>query len=129
MTMFVRPVRAEDSDNFVKWATRYFDPKNPVQTLCVYKHNKIIAYLPIEDVFVSTQFLDSLVINPEASNLEIAEGMRELIKHTVLLGYLKDAQYIYFIGDTPETNKVAERIFEKVEFPVYRVKLRDLENG
>lgn len=129
MTMFVRPARSDDSVNFTKWAPKYFDPKTSRQTLCAYKGGKVIAYLPIEEAFVSTQMLDTLVINPEATNLEIAEGMRELIKHIVFLGYLKNTDYIYFVGDHPETNKIAERVFEKIEFPVYRLNLKDLENG
>jgi hypothetical protein len=129
MTMFVRPARPDDAEFFVKWATKYYDPKTATLTLCVYKEDKIVAYLPIEDSYISTQVLDSIVINPEATNLEVAEAMRELIKHAVFVGYIKKTDYIYFIGDHPETNKLAERVFEKVEFPIYRLNIKDLEHA
>ncbi len=41
--------------------------------------------------------------------------------------FLKDCDQIFFIGDTPASNKIAEKIFTKVEYPVYRLSLRELE--
>lgn len=134
MTMFVRPAREADGFTFAQWYSKHpsYDPsavKFPTSyTLCVFKNDKIIGFLPVQElVFTSSQVLDSLIMNPEASDLEIAEGMRELVKHCITIGYLKDCEEIYFIGDHPETNKIAERIFQKVEFPVYRLNLRELE--
>lgn len=85
--------------------------------------------MPVQEVpFLSTQVLDSIIWNPEASNLEIAEAMRELVKHCITIGYMKGTEDVYFIGNDEGTNKIAEHIFEKVEYPVYRLNLRELEN-
>lgn len=133
MTIFVRPARAEDAEMFKDWYSRSasYDPSifqfPETYVLCAFE-DKILGFMPVQMLsFTSSQVLDSLVMNPEASNLEIAGAMRELVKHAITLGYLKDCSEIYFIGDHPETNKVAERIFEKVKYPVYRLNLRDLE--
>ncbi len=133
MTTFVRPARAEDKEKFLEWYKNCTnsDPSSfnlpDTYILCAFK-DKIIGFLPIQALsFTSSQVLDSMVLNPEATNIEIASAMREFVKHAITIGYLKDCYEIYFIGDHPETNAVAERIFEKVKYPVYRLDLRDLE--
>ncbi len=138
--IFVRPAQEKDSKDFSEWYSKSpsFDPgviRFPETiTLCAYKPDsskqtsKIIGYMPVQALsFSSSQVLDSLVMNPEATDLEIAEAMRELVKQVIFLGYLKDCDCIYFVGDHTESNKIAERIFTKVEYPVYRLNLKDLE--
>jgi hypothetical protein len=139
--IFVRPTRPEDSEKFTEWYSKHpsFDPDvirfPETYTLCAYRaprckdgNGKIIGFMPVQSLsFVSSQVLDSLIINPEATNLEIAEAMRELVKQAIFLGHLKGCGMVYFVGDHPETNKIAEKIFEKVEYPVYRLRLKDLE--
>jgi len=134
MTIFVRPARPEDSELFTDWYSKHpsFDPTvityANTYTLCAFKKDKIIGFMPVQTLsFASSQVLDSLVMNPEATDIEIAGAMRELVKQAIVIGYLKDCGEIYFIGDHPETNKIAERIFEKVDYPVYRLRLEDLE--
>ena len=131
--IFVRPVTPADIPQFSEWYSKHdsFDPSifqfPETYVLCAFK-DKVIGYMPVQALsFVSTQVLDSLVMNPDATNLEIAGGMRELFKHAITIGYLKDCGEMYFIGNHPETNSIAERYFEKVEYPVYRLRLKDLE--
>ncbi len=132
-TTFVRPARAEDQEKFTEWYSNH-PSCNPdilkfpdTYILCAFK-DKILGFMPIQALsFSSSQVLDSLVMNPEATDLEIAGAMREFVKHAITIGYLKDCDQIFFIGDHPETNAIAERIFQKVEYPVYRLNLRDLE--
>ena len=135
MTIFVRPARESDSEKFTKWYSKSnsFDPAvihfPETYVLCAFD-DKILGFMPVQMLsFTSSQVLDSLVMNPEATDLEVAGAMRELVKHAITIGYLKDCEDIYFIGDHPETNKIAERIFTKVEYPVYRLNLRDLEGA
>jgi hypothetical protein len=134
MTTFVRPARAEDRDKFIEWAKgknldpNVLKPEFNSYILCAFNKKGIIAFLPIQSPqFVSVQMLEALISNPDASDLEIASALRELIKHAITIGYLKECGEIYFIGDHPETNKIAERIFEKIEYPVYRLSLKNLE--
>ena len=135
MTTFVRPARAEDREKFLEWYKRSgsYDPSvlqfPETYILCAFK-DKILGFMPVQMLsFSSSQVLDSLVMNPEATDLEVASAMRELVKHAITIGYLKDCDCIYFIGDHPETNKIAERIFKRVEFPVYRLRLNELEGN
>lgn len=134
MTVFVRPVRKTDAEQFASWHVKSpsFDPNTVAfptsYTLCAFKQRRVLAYMPVQEVpFLTTQVLDSIVKNPDATDLELAEAMRELVKHCITIGYIKKTEDIYFIGDHPETNALASRIFEKVEYPVYRLNLRDLE--
>ena len=139
--IFIRPAQEKDSEDFTEWYSKSpsFDPDvirfPETATLCAYHpagcqygNSKVIGFMPIQALsFVSSQVLDSFVANPEATNSEIAEAMKELVKQAIFLGYLKDCDCLYFIGDHPETNKIAERIFTKVEYPVYRLRLKELE--
>lgn len=132
--MFVRPAKEEDSENFKEWAknTPSLDPTifhlPETYTLCAYNEKGVTAFLPVQEPkIVSTQMLESLVINPEATNKEIASALRELVRGVILITHMKRADEVYFIGDHPETNKIAERIFTKVEYPVYRLRLKELE--
>ena len=134
MTIFVRPARPEDAEQFTNWYSKSdsFDPVAALSpnayTLCAFTENKVLGYLPISaPAFTTTQFLEALAMNPEATDLEIAGAMREFVKHAITIGYMKNCNLIYFVGDHPETNKIAERIFTKVEYPVYELRLTDLE--
>lgn len=133
MTTFVRPARVEDKDKFLEWYSKSssYNPEilafQDTYVLCAFK-DKILGFMPVQALcFSSSQVLDSLVMNPEATDLEIASAMRELVKHAITIGYLKECDSIFFIGDHPETNSIAERIFKKVNYPVYKLELKDLE--
>ena len=134
MTVFVRPARKSDAETFTDWYAKNPSDAEAVKspttlTLCAFKPGRVIAYMPVQDVpFFSTQMLESIVWNPDSSDLEMAEAMREFVKHAVTIGYLKGTEDIYFLGNFPGTNAIAERIFHKVEYPVYRLNLRELEN-
>jgi hypothetical protein len=138
--IFIRPSLPRDSEKFTEWYSKSpsFDPDvirfPDTYTLCAYKPStdrqdyKIVGFMPIQTLsFNSSQILDSLVMNPEATDLEIVEAMKELVKQAIFLGHLKNCNEVYFIGDHPNTNRIAERIFKKVEYPVYRLDLKDME--
>lgn len=135
MNIFVRPAQREDSEKFTEWSSPLipnFDPEVVSYpgsiTLCAFNEKGVLAFLPIQSPIISsTQMLETLVMKPGASDLEIAGALREFIKSAITIGYMKDAGEIYFVGDHEATNKVAARIFEPVPYPVYRLRLKDLE--
>ncbi len=135
MTIFVRPARREDSEKFTEWASPLipnFDPavvSHPGSyTLCAFSEKGILGFLPIQaPIISSTQMLETLVMKPDATDLEIAGALREFVKSAITIGYMKDAGEIYFVGDHEVTNKIAARIFEQVPYPVYRLRLKELE--
>ena len=75
----------------------------------------------------SPMLLESLAIRPGATNKEVSLALKELIQACVTLGHMKNTGEIYFLGTNEETNKFAENtIFEKLPWPVYRLRLSDL---
>ena len=84
------------------------------------------------------QVLSRFIPNPESSDLEKALASRDLVKQVVTFGYINKLPEILFMGDNPGTNKISEHVFERIEYsdqqifeenvyPVYRLKLEDLE--
>lgn len=144
MTVFVRQARPEDAETFAKWFAMMPSFGGDIfqfpetYTLCAFVKGKIIGFLVVHCGF-GIQVLNRFVSNPEASDLQKASASRELVKHAITLGYLNNLTEILFVGDNTGTNRIAEHIFEKVDnseyqeflgetdYPVYRVKLRNLE--
>ena len=142
--IWVRQAREEDAANFTNWFVTMpsFTSdvlKYPSYTLCAFS-NKVLAYGVVnfaEDI----QVLSRVVVNPEASVLEQAGASKEIVQAVITIGYLNQRKEIYFVGDHKGTNRIAEHIFKQVpyedykhvfdssEFPVYRLRLEELENG
>jgi hypothetical protein len=132
--IFVRPTRPEDAEKFSEWAKNTPNLDTSVfrlpetYTLCAYDDTGVLGFIPVQTpAIASTQMLESVVFRPGISDMVITGVMRELVHSVILVSYMKNAGELYFIGDHPETNKIAEKIFEKVEYPVYRLRLKDLE--
>lgn len=130
--IYVRPARQSESKQYLEWSRstegNAFDPEVAARpstfTLVAYNPESSIAYMPVGQVFT----MESLGIKPGATDLEKAFSVRELMKAVVLQAHIKGIGEIYFIGSSPLTNAfAAERGFEKIEYPVYRMKLSDLE--
>lgn len=142
MTVFVRPARAEDSPIFTEWYLKSpsFDsdvirfPES--YTLCAFKKGKILGFMVVRTVDSRHfQVLNCFVPNPEATELEKAAASRELVKQVFFLGYLKQIPEIVFVGDHPETNRIAH-CFEPADelqtefntnYPVFKCVLKDIE--
>lgn len=136
--VFVRPATSDDADNFIKWSVanrgNEFDPEAPQYpdsfTLCAYDLEGPLAYLPVQEPQFSPQsplFLESLAVRPGASTREVAVALKELLQACVMIGHMKGTGEIYFLGTNEDTNRFAENtIFEKLPWPVYRLRLSDL---
>lgn len=130
--VFVRPLRPDDGQDFSKWLFQTKD-NAPDQkailapssfTVCAFNKDKKILFAPIQN----PMFLESLAVNPEATELEQASAMREVVQYLVSRGYATGQIEIYFLGSHEGTNEFANsQLFERVDLPLYRVKIRDLE--
>jgi len=129
--IFVRPAQAEEAQQFIDWAkenpVNEFDPevaKFPSSvTWAAYDQDGPVAFQTIQRPLV----LESLAPRPGLSKTQTASVLRELTQNAVTQCHLQGAGEIYFLGSDPATDEFAQNwIFEKVEFPVYRVRLKDL---
>lgn len=129
--IFVRPARPEDSADFLTWQTSSnFDPAASLYpdsfTLVAFDAGGVLAFLPVQQPQIPMA-LESIAFHPGLTDRQQASTMRELIQAAVTIGYMKGTGEILFFGDRPETNAFAEKHgFEKIPWPVYRLRLKDL---
>lgn len=137
--IFVRPAQPEDAQTFIQWAVankgNEFDPAIVTYpdsfTLCAFDVDGPVAFLPVQQPMVAEpMMLESLAVRPEASAKEIASALRELIQACVTIGYMKGTGELYFLGSNEQTNRFAEhhKVFERLDWPVYRLRMSDLLN-
>lgn len=138
-TIFVRPATPEDAETFLKWAVatkgNEFDPETVTYpdsfTLCAFDAGGPVAFMPIQQPMVSEPLmLESLAVNPEASDSKIAVALKELVQACVTIGFMKGTGELYFLGSNEATNRFAEhhKVFERLDWPVYRLRMSDLLN-
>jgi len=143
--IWVRNAREEDAKNFTEWFvkmpsfTKEIFEFPSTYILCAF-NPKILAY-GIISFGQEIQVISRVVVNPEATTLEQAGASKEIVKSVITISYLNGQKEIYFMGDNAGTNRIAEHVFEQVEYkdyehvfgssdyPVYRLKLEELENG
>lgn len=129
--VWVRPIQsAKDVDLLHKWSsdnkTNLFDasvlsyPKT--QVFVAHKKDPLVM-LPVQMTFT----LESLAINPEATNMEIAESMRQLLKHIVYKAHELGIKEINFFSADDQTSALAAKYFEEVHYRLFRLKLDSLE--
>jgi len=132
--LYVRPARAEEADQFKEWSLANpkgnFDPAVAAYpstiTWCVYDEYGPIAYMPMQCPLM----MESLAPRPGLSDIEKARAMKELTQQFVTQGHIQGAGEIYYLSSDPDTDKFAtNQIFEELPYKIYRVRVRDLENG
>jgi hypothetical protein len=132
--IFVRPAKAEDAEKATNWAVQNLD-RNKIDpevlkypstfTLAAYdSETGPIMYMPVQ----TSLMMESVCTNPEASDRKQAMALKEIVQALVMQAHLKGIGEIYFIGSDDRTSEFAEnQLFEKIEQPVYRVRIRNLE--
>lgn len=141
--IWVRQARPEDAEKFTKWFTQMPSFNKDVfqfpetYTVCAF-NPKILAY-GVVSFGQNVQLLSRVVVNPESSRIEQASASKEIVKSVITIGYLKNLDQIYFMGDNQGTNRIAEHAFKQIpqdeykhifgssDYPVYRLRLKDLE--
>ena len=133
--VWIRPIRQDDAQCFFEWSKENedkskFDPAVPLfpssTTWCAYDKDGPLAYQTIQQPLM----LESLAPRPGNSPTQNAAAMKELTKNCITLAHSKGVGEIYFLGSDFETDAFASNhIFERVDMPVYRVRLKDLTCG
>lgn len=144
MTVFVRPAREEDAVRFAEWYSKTETFNDDVfrfpetYTLRAFSSKKVLGFLVVR-FDEKIQYLYRFVPNPEISKIEQAAACSELVKTVVTIGFLREIPRIYFVGNHSGTNRIASHIFKEVtyeeysswlhkqDYPVYGLKLKDLE--
>jgi hypothetical protein len=132
LPVFIRPARIEDKDLFTEWAMS--TPGNEVDPAvlkyantsirCAFTREKIICFMPVQRPL----HMESLAVNPEASELEVAAALRSLLQDVVTSAYAEGSGEIYFVATEETVPELATpRGFKKMPWSVYRVKLSELE--
>ena len=131
--IFVRPAAAKDNRNFLDWSLagkdNGFDPDVPLYgttvTWAAFNEDGVVAYLPMQTSLV----LESLAAKPGITPLEIATVFREMVQTAVTQCYIKGVGEIMFIATNDETVRFAEgsKVFTRVEYPVFKLKVSELE--
>lgn len=129
--IFVRPVQQNEGQLYFDWArenpVNEFDPDVALfpssNTWCAYDKDGPLAYQTVQQPFM----LESLAPRPGATKYQIAIALKELTENVITQAHIKGVGEIYFLGTDADTDAMAgNQIFERLEFPVYRVKLKDL---
>lgn len=132
-TVFTRPAEGRDNKQYLDWSLagkdNGFDPDAALYgtsvTWAAYAGDRVIGYLPMQTPLV----LEALAARPDATPLEIATALRELVQTAVTQCHIRGVGEIMFIGTNAETNRFAENsgLFTRVEYPVYKLKVKNLE--
>lgn len=130
-SIFIRLAKEEEAQLYFDWAqenpVNEFDPevaKFPSSvTWAAYDQDGPVAFQTIQRPLV----LESLAPRPGLSKLQTAQVLKEFTQNAVTQCHLQGAGEILFLGSDPATDEFAQNwVFEKVEMPVYRLKLREL---
>ena len=128
---FIRLAREDEAQLYFDWATESsineFDPevaKFPSSvTWAAYDQDGPVAFQTIQRPLV----LESLAPRPGLSKLQTAQVLKEFTQNAVSQAHLQGAGEIWFLGSDVPTDEFAQNwIFEKVEMPLFRVKIKDL---
>lgn len=130
--IFVRPVRQNEAQMYFDWAME--TPNNEFdQDVALFPSSRTwVAYDKEGPLGFQTiqrpLMLESLARRPGLSKLQQAAVLRELTQNAVTQAYAEGAGEIYFLGSDPETDEFASNwIFERVNLPLYRLKVKELE--
>lgn len=78
------------------------------------------TYMPVQGVAV----LESIGVNPDATPLQIATGVMESVKASVMLAQMSGYREIWFPASDEVTARGAETMgFEKMPYTLYRKKI------
>jgi hypothetical protein len=147
--IFVRPATEADALVFLDWAITNkdkndFDPAAPLYpgsfTFCAYDEDGPLAFMPFQQplaidgvtekrpVRENPIYLEGLATRPGISRQDMARALKELLQMAVTMCHIQGRGEIYFLGTDEETDALAaNHLFEKLPYPVYRLRMSDLE--
>jgi N-acetylglutamate synthase-like GNAT family acetyltransferase len=130
--IFVRAVRETDVKKMFSWATsnpawdsRILSYRNSL-VLAAFNDLGTVAFLPVQQPLM----LEAAVFHPLATDCQKALAMKELTHTLIAESSMKGWGEIFFLGSDERTNTFAEHQgFKKVDLPLYRLRLMDLETA
>ena len=130
--IFVRPAQIEDEQKFSAWTV---DTKQNLHDADVLKYRDTVTWCAYDKegplVFVPVQrprMMEALAIRPNADPVDVAVALKELTQNVVTQSHLDGCGEIYMFCKEQTTIRYAERqLFQRMEWPCYRVKVADLE--
>lgn len=117
-----------DQETFVSWVNS--TPNNlwdkevleypTLRIICAY-NGQPVAFLPVQNALM----LESLAVSDKAALLDKAQAFRDLVKAAELHASSGNQREMYFICKDEDVLKIAEgHGFERIEFPVVRMRLK-----
>lgn len=131
--IWVRPAKQADAKFFqhymVSTEDNLFDPEvmtYPSTALLVaHKEGEPLVFLPVQQAIV----LESIGKKPGITDFEMAVSLKEIISAVVMSASATGKGELYFLCKEPSTQAFAEKNgFEKLPWPIYRLKLSSLEH-
>lgn len=98
----LRYARPDEGEQILGWLKgnpqNFFNPrilKYPtLRMLCSYDESGPVAYVPVHTVLM----MESVALNPEASEMNVAQALRDLVKGSQLIADAGGMREIYFLG-------------------------------
>lgn len=114
------PVREWLASNIARNA---FDPDvldYPATSVLAAHNGEVITYTPTQPVLA----IESVGVSKTASTQDVATAMVETVRAAAAFAYRAGVRELMFIGSDELTAKGAEKLgFERINFPVFRLKL------
>ena len=83
-------------------------------------NGRVLAYMPLQ----GTAMLESIGANPEATPMEVAAGIVEMVKGAALMAHAAGYRELYFLATDDNTAEGSKRLgFEELPFRVFRKRL------
>lgn len=125
--IFLRFANPDDKDQFLSWARKagdknHFDESEleEYHILVAERDNRVICYLPLKKFLL----LESLAPNPDASTMELAMALRELVVGAKLQAESAGFKELGFWDSDAGTTRGAELMgFKRCSMPLYRRKV------
>src|SRR5208283_4301399 len=131
--VFIRAMRPNEVQQYLEWSVanrekNQFDPavaSFPSTLLtCAYDADGPLGYLPVQHPYV----LDAFAPRPGIHDMQSSVVLKEIFQFAVTKAHENGVGEILFFATDKETVKFAERHdFQRVPYPVYRVKVAELE--
>lgn len=128
----LRGIRKDDIPQVVKWLNanplNSYDPRildyPTLKIFTSYGDNGNVCHLPIHQVYM----MESIARNPEESDLNVAQALRDLTKATELAADAAGIREVYFLGGEGKVGAMAasakDHSFEELPYKVYRMRLK-----
>jgi len=133
--IWVRKAEARDMKDLAAWLpstpSNLWDPdifQYPLTTTNVaFRRDQLITFMPMQLVTM----LESLAHNPEASELDRAQAVKELVRSAITQSRDRGVSEVYFITNEPTIAELAKRHaqFEELPHRLLRLKIASLEKS